>query len=90
MRGLASSTAAHVHQLPLAGMGVGAYQRERHSLLLDNGVSGPRPAFADASVCGRRGRIEEGPRLTTWVTGISPDELRIGMLNFGSMTSATK
>jgi uncharacterized OB-fold protein len=23
--------------------------------------------------------LDEGPRLTTWVTGISPDDLRIGM-----------
>jgi len=23
--------------------------------------------------------LDEGPRLTTWVTGISPDELRVGM-----------
>jgi uncharacterized OB-fold protein len=23
--------------------------------------------------------LEEGPRLATWVTGIAPDELRVGM-----------
>jgi uncharacterized OB-fold protein len=23
--------------------------------------------------------LDEGPRLTTWVTGIAPDELRLGM-----------
>jgi uncharacterized OB-fold protein len=38
------------------------------------------PAFADdvpyAAVVVE---LDEGPRLTTWVTGISPDELRVGM-----------
>jgi uncharacterized OB-fold protein len=38
------------------------------------------PAFAEAvPYAAVVVELEEGPRLTTWVTGISPDELRIGM-----------
>jgi uncharacterized OB-fold protein len=38
------------------------------------------PAFAnDVPYAAVVVELDEGPRLTTWVTGISPDELRIGM-----------
>ena len=39
------------------------------------------PAFAEAvPYAAVVVELDEGPRLTTWVTGISPDELQIGML----------
>ena len=38
------------------------------------------PAFAEAvPYAAVVVELDEGPRLTTWVTGISPDDLRIGM-----------
>jgi hypothetical protein len=38
------------------------------------------PAFAEAvPYAAVVVELDEGPRLTTWVTGIAPDELYIGM-----------
>lgn len=38
------------------------------------------PAFAEAApYAAVVVELDEGPRLTTWVTGVSPDELYIGM-----------